>query len=130
MSNLPKPGAVLYAKDLPRVAQFYVGVADLAVVHSEAEFIVLESPAQQLVFHGIPKHIADTIVISLPPARREDTAVKLVFPVASIAEARSRALGLSGELNSSAEEFEFRGFRICDGHDPEGNVAQFRELMV
>lgn len=70
MSSLPKPGAVLFAKDLPRMAEFYVGVAGLLVTHSEPELIVLESPAQQLILHGIPKHIAKTITISSPPTRR------------------------------------------------------------
>jgi len=130
MSSLPKPGAVLFAKDLPRVAEFYVGVAGFLAVHSEAGLIVLESPAQQLVLHSIPKHIAKNIAISSPPARREDTAVKLIVPVASIAEARNKAPGLGGELNSSKKEFEARGFKACDGHDPEGNVVQFREHVV
>jgi hypothetical protein len=25
------------------------------------------------------------------------------------------------------KEFEARGFRACDGYDPEGNVVQLRE---
>ncbi len=130
MSSLPKPGAVLFAKDLPRMAEFYVGVAGLLVVHSEAELIVLESPAQQLILHGLPKQVAKTITISSPPKRREDTAVKPIFPVASLAHARSHAPGLGGELNPSKKEFAARGFRACDGHDPEGNVIQFREHVV
>ena len=112
------------------MAQFYVGVAGFVVAHSEPELMVLESPAQQLILHGIPKHIARTIVVTSPPTRREETAVKLVFPVESIAKARSEAPALGGELNPSKKEFEARGFRACDGHDPEGNVIQFRERVV
>jgi predicted enzyme related to lactoylglutathione lyase len=130
MPDLPKPGAVLFAKDLPGMAQFYAGVVGLSTVHSDADVIVLESANQQLVLHGIPKHIARSIVIASPPKRREDTAVKLVFPVASLVEARERAAALGGELNSKKKEFEARGFRACDGHDPEGNVVQFREASL
>ena len=129
MSN-PKPGAVLFAKNLPRMAQFYAGVGDLVVVLSEAELIVLESASMQLVLHGMPKRIAETISITTPPSRRENAAVKLVFPVSSLSQARGKASSLGGELNPSKKEFESRGFRACDGHDPEGNVVQFREHVV
>jgi predicted enzyme related to lactoylglutathione lyase len=130
MSSFQKPGAVLFAKDLPRVAKFYEGVAGFLTVHTGAGLIVLESANQQLVLHGIPKAVAKTIVISSPPRRREDTAVKLIFPVASIAEARRQAVALGGELDPEKKEFEVRGFRACDGHDPEGNVVQFRESVL
>lgn len=128
MPTLPKPGAVLFAKDLPRVAQFYRELVLLAVTHSDKGVIVLESASQQLVIHGIPKKIAQSIVITAPPKLRTDTAVKLVFPVASLAEARKQAAALGGALHAKTKEFEARGFRACDGHDPEGNVIQFREI--
>jgi predicted enzyme related to lactoylglutathione lyase len=130
MPDLPKAGAVLFAKDLPRMAQFYAGVVGLVIVHSDADVIVLESAHQQLVLHGIPKHIARSIRIASPPVRREDTAVKLVFPVASLAEARDKAATLGGELNPKKKEFAARGFLACDGHDPEGNVVQFRQAAL
>ena len=100
------------------------------VVLSEAELIVLESASMQLVLHGMPKRIAETISITTPPSRRENAAVKLVFPVSSLSQARGKASSLGGELNPSKKEFESRGFRACDGHDPEGNVVQFREHVV
>ena len=127
MPNTPKPGAVLFAKDLSRVARFYAELVGMTVTHSDKGVIVLESPNQQLVIHGIPKQIAKSIVISSPPKRRTDTTVKLVFPVVSIAEARMKAIAHGGELNPKKKEFEARGFRACDGHDPEGNIVQFRE---
>ncbi len=127
MSTLPKSGAVIFAKDLPRVASFYAGVAGFSIISSERELIVLESPHQQLVLHALPARIARTIEISAPPKRRADRAVKLVFAVASLAEVRVHAPALGGELNPQDKEFEARGFRACDGHDPEGNVIQFRE---
>jgi hypothetical protein len=36
--------------------------------------------------------------------------------------------GAGGELNPPDKEFAARGFRACDGHDPEGNVLQLREI--
>lgn len=127
MANIRKSGAVLFAKDPERVARFYEVVAGLKVTHAGTDIIVLESPGSQLLVHPIPPKIARTIDITIPPKRRTNTAVKLVFAVKSIAAARAAAAALGGELNPPARMFEARGFRACDGLDPEGNVIQFRE---
>lgn len=127
MSNLQKPGAVLFAKDPLHIASFYESLLGLTRTHVENGLIVLESEVQQLVIHGIPRKIADSIDITLPPARRSNTAIKLVFPVASISEARVCAAGFGGGLDAKEREFVARGFRACDGFDPEGNVFQLSE---
>jgi len=75
----------------------------------------------------IPKRIADTIEIATPPEPREDTALKLVFSVEDIAHARERAAELGGAVNAMEREWEFEGARVCDGHDPEGNIFQLRQ---
>ena len=129
MSDLPKSGAVLFCRDLPRLAAFYERVAGLAAIHREPEVIVLESLCQQLVLHALPARIARTIEIVSPPVLRTETAVKLVFAVSSLAEARAAAALLGGQVNAANKGFEARGFRACDGHDPEGNVVQFRESV-
>lgn len=126
--SAPQPfGAVLFAKDLPRVARFYEQLLTMTVVHAESDHVVLESPGCQLVVHAIPEPIARSIEIANPPVRREETPIKLFFQVASLAAARLAAAGLGGALNPPHREWEARGFRACDGHDPEGNVLQLRE---
>jgi hypothetical protein len=130
MSNIRKSGAVLFAKDPERVARFYESLADMKVTHSGRDIIVLESPGYQLLVHPIPPKIARTIEITAPPKHRTHAAVKLVFAVKSIAEARANAPALGGELNPAEKMFTARGFRACDGHDPEGNIIQFREDAV
>jgi predicted enzyme related to lactoylglutathione lyase len=127
MPNSQKPGAVVFAKDLVRIARFYEAVCQMTTTHTDKDLVVLESAMQQLVIHGIPKKIAQSITISSPPRPRSDTAVKLVFPVDSIAKARIRAGEFGGGIHPATNEFVARGFRACDGFDPEGNVVQFRE---
>ena len=122
-----KPGAVLYAKSVARLRAFYVGVAALELIHSEEDHVVLESPVFQLVIVAIPERLAASIEVASPPMRREDTPIKLVFPIQSMQVARAKAAGLGGELNPTEREWQFQGCRVCDGHDPEGNVVQFRE---
>ena len=126
-SRVGKPGAVLFAKDPQRVARFYEVLAGMTITHAGKDIIVLESPGHQLMVHPIPPKIARSIKITIPPQRRTQAAVKLVFAVGSIAETRARASDLGGALNPPERMFEARGFRACDGHDPEGNVIQFRE---
>lgn len=121
------PGAVLYAKDLDRVCAFYAAVTDLSVVAVEPDHVVLEGGGFQLVVVAIPARIAAQIEIATPPLRREDTPIKLVFVVHSIAAARSVAPVHGGELNPPDAEWDLHGGRVCDGHDPEGNVIQLRE---
>jgi predicted enzyme related to lactoylglutathione lyase len=121
-------GAIVYAKDIHRLARFYAAVADLEVMHEVDDHIVLESEALELVIVAIPVATAARIAITTPPQRRENTAVKLVFPVPSIADAREAARANGGELNPPAKEWKFQGLRVCDGCDPEGNVIQLREL--
>ncbi|RQP24563.1 VOC family protein [Piscinibacter terrae] len=120
-------GAVVYAINVPKVSAFYVEVAGLRTTHAEQGHAVLESAGFQLVVVAIPPHIAASIQVTVPPQRREDTAVKLVLPVSSIASARLAAQACGGQLNPPEREWEFQGSRVCDGHDPEGNVVQFRQ---
>ena len=130
MSTMPPSGAVVFAKDIQRLAAFYEQLCGLAVVHAESDHIVLESAAVQMVVHAIPKRVAQTITITQPPMLREQTPIKLFFAVQDLAQARLRAAELGGQIAPAAGEWEARGFRVCDGHDPEGNVIQLRQSVA
>lgn len=122
-------GAVVYAKDLQGLARFYAGICGLPVVQQAADHALLQSEHFQLVLHALPPAIAAEIEIGSPPQRREEQAIKLCFRVASIAGARAVAAGLGGQVDGPEREWVFAGQRVCDGHDPEGNVIQLRELL-
>ena len=130
MSTMPPSGAVVFAKDITRLAAFYEQLCGLTVVHAESDHIVLESGAVQIVVHAIPKRIARTITITQPPVVREETPIKLFFAVPDLAQARLRAAELGGQIAPAGKEWEARGFRACDGHDPEGNVIQLRQRLA
>ena len=127
MTSRPTPSAVVFVADVERVARFYRELADMDVRLADASHVVLAIEGLELVIHATP---------NAPPVRerdvvlRADTHVKLCLPVASIAEARERAWRLGGGLRDVAAEWEWRGVRACDGHDPEGNVIQVRESAV
>lgn len=127
MSVKPKPSTVIFAKDIPKLAQFYRAIADMAIVHEDKDHTVLDQDTFQLVIHGIPDNISLKIRITEPPQVREGMPIKPCLPVSSIAHARAQAAEFGGQVGSTSREWEARGFRACDGHDPEGNVFQVRE---
>ena len=63
MPNAAQAGAVIFAKDLHRVATFYEKLLGLPAVHSESDHIVLASAQCELVIHAIPnshrRHMRD-----------------------------------------------------------------------
>lgn len=120
-------GAVLYSKDISRIGAFYAAVAGLAETRRDRDFIVLEFRGFQLVVVAVPERIASTIAIADPPRRREETPIKLIFVVASIDAARRIVADRGGAMNPPDREWQFGVWRVCDGHDPEGNVFQLRE---
>jgi predicted enzyme related to lactoylglutathione lyase len=127
MTHRGLSGAVLYAKDLGRLVEFYSTVAGIEPQAIEEGFAAFGSKPSQFVIVRIPKHIAGSIDIATPPEPREDTPLKLVFAVEDIAHARDRAAELGGAMNAVEREWEFEGAKVCDGHDPEGNVFQLRQ---
>lgn len=127
MRRTPKAGAVIFAKDVGRVAEFYEQLLSLSAVHTENDHVILESQDIQLVIHAIPAQVPRSISISAPPVVRDQTPIKLFFPVVSFAEARASASLLGGQVGPAVKEWETPSFRACDGYDPEGNLFQLRQ---
>ena len=127
MNIRPKPSAVIFAKDIDVLARFYQDVAEMTEVLRDQNHVVLNEEGFQIVVHGIPKQIAATIEIDSPPEVREEMPIKICLPVTSIDHARTRAAALGGRIGPKTKEWSARGFRACDGYDPEGNVFQVRE---
>jgi catechol 2,3-dioxygenase-like lactoylglutathione lyase family enzyme len=113
--------AVLFVKDLQKVTVFYVGALALTRLSGDNDHAVLERDGFELVVHQIPKQIADTIVIAQPPVRRIWGAIRLDFPVASIADSRKLARALGGDIDDSPPPWAGANTNLYFGHDPEGN---------
>lgn len=120
----PVPAAVVFVADVPRMATFYGALFPMRVLHDASDFAVLECDGLQLTLHALRGEAGGN-------ATRHDSYLKLCLPVASIADARARAPALGGELWPQDQGWEApdRGFRACDGRDPEGNVFQVREAL-
>lgn len=119
-------GAVIFAKDLKKISEFYKQVIGFEVSDVNEAFVKLQKGAFELVVLQIPKHVAARIEVGIPPLRRENTPIKLVFFVKSLGGMGEMVKELGGELNSRDKEWEFDNHIVCDGCDPEGNVFQLR----
>lgn len=121
-----RPGVVIYTLDVARLSRFYAEVAELTITGRSERFALVESDLLELAVVAIPDELAVGIRLDDPPVRREDAAIKPAFPVSSLAAARAAAGRLGGVVDDEGSEWTFRGARVCDGHDPEGNVFQLR----
>lgn len=128
MSQQIPYGAVIYAKDYRGLARFYEHVAALTQREVHQDYVLLESPAFQLVILQIPSRIAANITIDTPPQKRENTPIKLFLNVSSIENARQTATSFGGELHGAEKEWWFHDIKRCDGIDCEGNVFQVQEV--
>lgn len=122
-------GVVIYVKDLARAAEFYSAVLGVDAVDRHDEFVVLSASATELSLVAMPPQIADTVVITEPPALREESPVKPSFLVRRLAEAAAAAITHGGGAKPLDAAWEFRGLRHLDGFDPEGNVIQLVERI-
>lgn len=127
MPGPARAGALIYAKDMHRLAGFYEAVLGMRTLHATAELMVIESPDFQMVLHALPAAYAERVRLSMPPAPREDTALKLFFTVPSLAEAQTRATAQGGIVFDG--EWCGPRFRVRNACDPEGNVFQLREFF-
>ena len=119
--------AVLFVKDLRAVATFYSTALGMRVVTSDEHHWLLDCAGFELVVHKIPKHIADTIVLERPPTPRVSGAIRLDYPVRSIAESRRSARALGGKIDNKPPEWADPNAQFFLGYDPEGNQFGVRE---
>jgi predicted enzyme related to lactoylglutathione lyase len=127
MSIDPKPSVVVFVADVQKVGRFYREVAAMETIVDDDGLIVLEGAGFQLVIHALPGEPQVLADDNGHVPVRSDSYVKVCLPVKSIAATRAVAGANGGSIKGSEHEFEARGFRACDGHDPEGNVIQVRE---
>lgn len=120
----PQAAGVVFVDDVLVVSEFYRAVAGMEVLHAGDGYVVLGIEGFQLTVHALPVRTGDG---SGAYPTRHDSYVKLCFPVRRLADARATAAAFGGELWPAEREWEARGFRACDGRDPEGNVFQLRE---
>jgi predicted enzyme related to lactoylglutathione lyase len=118
--------SVIYAKDLHKVADFYRRTLSLALLEEAADFVVLGGAGVEIAVVRMADAIAERVEITSPPRIREETPIKCSFRVDDLQRAKDRAEAAGGAIRPLASAWCWRGQWHLDGHDPEGNVLQFR----
>ena len=121
--------AVLYAKNLDALVEFYKTLGLVVDEAQHGDYAVLTAPGVELSILQVPEAIASQIEIADPPQVRSNTPIKLVFFVASIDSTLRAAGRLGGQLVEGASRWQFRGHSVQDAVDPEGNRYQLREPL-
>lgn len=122
-------GLVIYAKDKKKVAAFYLEALDLELVDSQPSHDHLIGNGCDILVHQIPCQYAEEIEIADPPEPRSETPFKPTFVVKKLKRVRLAAEESGGFLKPVSEAWEFGGFTILDGWDPEGNIVQFKQVV-
>ncbi len=128
--SIVQQSAVIFAKNKKRVSAFYRETLGLTATVEEPSHDVLVGAGIELVIHAIPRKYATDIVVSKPPKVREDTAIKPAFYVADLEVVRAAAERTGGFLKPRDQARDIRGCIVLDGHDPEGNVVQFKQRVA
>jgi len=118
---------VIFAVNVKAMAYFYQAVAGFSADPRPGDSkkdIRLGKGGEELLIHSIPPQIAKTIVIETPPLAREESAMKPVFDVESLASALEQVTIRGGLITDRT--FTLDGLTRHDIVDPEGNVVQLR----
>lgn len=116
MSGPAQFGAIVYAKNLRKLAGFYIDYFDMNLVRETGDFLSLEKNGINIIIHTPPIELSDSGF----------NRVKLFLTVDSLEKARNEVTRLGG----TALEGEWANplFRVCNIADPEGNHIQLREF--
>jgi len=114
--------AVLFAKDLSRLANFRSEVTGMSCRSDDETHTRLERSGFELILHQIPMQIADTIEIERRPVRRVGGSVRLDYPVENIETGREVAKSLGGGIDEDSPSWAEEDTNFYLGYDPEGNV--------
>ncbi|WP_420334919.1 hypothetical protein [Roseibium sp.] len=117
-------GAVLYAKNLENLTQFYLQIGGQITDEGKGEFSAISNGGTELIILQTPSEVASQIVIDDPPAIRSATPLKPILETSSIEDVLHDIFKFGGRPVPGAKRWKFRKYLVQDIVDPEGNVVQ------
>ncbi len=114
--------AVLFVKEARRAKLFYIEALGGSLLREDEHHAVIDWQGFHLVVHQIPPQLASSVVVSVPPERREAASLRLDYPVGDMVKARAAAKRLGGQIDDAPPAWAEAGLPFFLGYDPEGNV--------
>jgi predicted enzyme related to lactoylglutathione lyase len=121
--------AVLFVKEAGKAKRFYLEALGGSLLREDEDFAVIDWQGFHLVVHQIPPQLASSVVVNVPPARRESASLRLDYPVTDVAQARAAAKRLGGQIDDSQPSWAEGDRSFFLGYDPEGNVFGVKTLL-
>jgi predicted enzyme related to lactoylglutathione lyase len=116
--------AVIYARNLGQVVEFYRRTLSLPVTQKEDAYVILGDGRFEV---AVVDMVCDGAAAVAPVQRREHAAIKPSFLIDDLARVRLEVEAPGGTLKPPSAVWPWRGQLHLDGTDPEGNVVQFRQ---
>ncbi len=113
---------VLWVSDLDEANHFYSALFGVKAAEANGDFHVVKSDVNEVFLHLLPIQFRELPSGSGSVVVREEAAIKPIFSVVNIEEARNRVKNLGAIFPSDISEYE--GIQYLDCVDPEGNVIQ------
>ena len=116
---------VLWVSDFDAQIEFYSALFDVENCYRVEGFAEITDGVNSVLLHQLPLEYRAITPLTAQLPTLDEVAIKPVFTVASIAEAKSR-VGNSFASFSEASN-SFGAFTYQDVIDPEGNVIQLQQ---
>ncbi len=116
MNGPAKYGAIVYSKDIGRLAKFYIGFFGMVLLKETEQLISLGKDGFNIVIHVPPVEISG----------ENFGSVKLFLTVDNLALAKDSVESFGGK--SLPGEWSNPIFKVCNIVDPDGNHVQLREF--
>ena len=119
---------VLWVSDLAAQADFYGKLLGAQVISSTDGFAELTDHINTVLLHLLPSEYREATPLEAGLPAQEEVAIKPVFSVASIAEAKLAVAGTFARFGDSVATYG--DYNYLDVIDPEGNVIQLQERVT
>lgn len=116
---------VLWASDIDAQIEFYSRLFDVSDAYRVDGFAEVTDGTNAVLLHQLPAEyrVATLLTAQLPV--QDQVAIKPVFTVLSISEAKARVAHTFGSFSEASNTYG--AFTYQDAVDPEGNVIQLQQ---
>ena len=116
---------VLWASDIDAQIEFYSRLFHVSDAYRVDGFAEVTDGTNAVLLHQLPAEYRATSPLSAQLPVQDQIAIKPVFTVSSIAEAKARVAHTFGSFSESSNTYG--AFTYQDAVDPEGNVIQLQQ---
>lgn len=116
---------VLWASNVSNQASFYSLLFDVGLPLADESFVEVSDGTNAVLLHALPSEFAAQISDDRALPAQDDVAIKPVFTVGSLDEARGRISGTLAVISPMSAHYG--SFEYLDVTDPEGNIIQLQQ---